>query len=83
MARPIIDQLVAYMQSDRDRPLPGEVVQKAKNHLLDTLAAIVSSSQLRRGALGIQFTRSQGGIQEASVLGSNLVRYGRTKKFSP
>jgi 2-methylcitrate dehydratase PrpD len=69
----IIDQLVEYMLSARDMPLPEEVVQRAKNHLLDTLAAIVSGSELRPGALAIQFARSQGGIQEASVLGSNLV----------
>jgi 2-methylcitrate dehydratase PrpD len=54
-------------------PVPEEVVQRAKNHLLDTLAAIVSGSQLLPGQLGIQFVRSQGGIKEASVLGSDQV----------
>jgi 2-methylcitrate dehydratase PrpD len=72
MAKKIIDQLVEYIQSSQDMPLPDEVVQRGKNHLLDTLAAIVSGSQLHPGHLGIQFTRSQGGIQEASVLGSDL-----------
>jgi 2-methylcitrate dehydratase PrpD len=73
MAKKIIDQLVEYMLSARDLPLPNDVVQRAKSHLLDTLAAIVSGSQLRPGQLGIQFARSQGGIQEAAVLGSNLL----------
>jgi 2-methylcitrate dehydratase PrpD len=73
MAKKIIDQLVDYLLPARDTALPGEVVQRAKNHLLDTLAAIVSGSQLQPGNLGIQFCRSQGGIQEASVLGSNLI----------
>jgi 2-methylcitrate dehydratase PrpD len=73
MAKKIIDQLVEYMLSARDLQLPSDVVQRAKGHLLDTLAAIVSGSQLRPGQLGIQFTRSQGGIQEASVLGSTLL----------
>jgi 2-methylcitrate dehydratase PrpD len=53
MARKIIDQLVDFMLAARDAALPGEVVQKAKNHLLDTLAAIVSGSQLTPGRLGL------------------------------
>jgi hypothetical protein len=42
MAKKIIDQLVDYLLAARDMALPGEVAQRAKNHLLDTLAAIVS-----------------------------------------
>lgn len=72
MAKKIIEHLVEYMLSAREMPLPPEVIERAKNHLLDTLAAIVSGSQLRPGTLGIRFARSQGGIQEASVLGSDL-----------
>ena len=38
----IIDSLVEYMLSARQAKLPAEVIQKAKTHLLDSLAAIVS-----------------------------------------
>src|SRR5262245_39487021 len=45
----IIDQLVDYILAAPEASSPSEVVQKAKNHL-DTLAAIVSGSQLTFGA---------------------------------
>ena len=55
MAKKIIDQLVDYILAAPDASLPSEVVQKAKNHLLDTLAAIVSGSQLTPGRLGLEY----------------------------
>src|SRR5262245_10135913 len=52
--------------------LPAEVIQRAKDHILDTLAAIVSGSQLKPGRLGSPFVRDQGGKEVCSVLGSNF-----------
>ena len=73
MAKKIIDQLVDYILAAPDASLPSEVVQKAKNHLLDTLAAIVSGSQLTPGRLGLEYARSEGGKPEALVMGSDLL----------
>jgi 2-methylcitrate dehydratase PrpD len=82
MAKKIIDQLVDYMLAARDASLPGEVVQKAKNHLLDTLAAIVSGSQLAPGRLGLEYTRSEGGKPEALVMGSDLLTTATLAAFA-
>jgi 2-methylcitrate dehydratase PrpD len=82
MAKKIIDQLVDYMLAARDASLPGEVVQKAKNHLLDTLAAIVSGSQLAPGRLGLEYTRSEGGKSEALVMGSDLLTTATLAAFA-
>ena len=68
----IIDDLVQYMLAARSAKLPSEVIQKGKSHLLDSLAAIVSGSQLKPGQLGLQHARMQGGREECSVLGTNF-----------
>ncbi len=68
----IIDSLVEYMLAARRAKLPGEVIQKGKSHLLDSLAAVVSGSTLKPGNLGLQHARELGGKEECSVLGSNL-----------
>jgi 2-methylcitrate dehydratase PrpD len=68
----LIDGLVEYMLAARSAKLPPEVIQKGKDHLLDSLAAIVSGSTLKPGKLGLQHARALGGKEECSVLGSNL-----------
>jgi 2-methylcitrate dehydratase PrpD len=68
----IIDGLVDYMLTARRASLPAEVVQNGKSHLLDSLAAVVSSSTLKPGKLGLQHARELGGKEVCSVLGSNL-----------
>ncbi|MGZ8532175.1 MAG: MmgE/PrpD family protein [Candidatus Binatia bacterium] len=68
----IIDSLVEYMLAARQDPLPAQVIQKGKSHLLDSLAAVVSGSTLKPGKLGLQHAREQGGREECSVLGTNL-----------
>ncbi len=37
---PIMQQLSAYMAAAATRPLPDEVIEKAKQHILDTFAAM-------------------------------------------
>ena len=68
----IIDSLVEYMLAARHAPLPPEVIQKGKSHVLDSLAAVVSGSTLKPGKLGLQHARDLGGKEKCSVLGSNL-----------
>ncbi len=68
----IIDSLVEYMLAARQMPLPAEVIQKGKSHILDSLAAVVSGSRLKPGQLGLQHAREQAGKQTCSVLGSNF-----------
>ena len=68
----IIDSLVEYMLAARQVPLPAQVIQKGKSHLLDSLAAVVSGSTLKPGKLGLQHAREQGGREECTVLGTNF-----------
>jgi 2-methylcitrate dehydratase PrpD len=64
--------LSAYIASAGRRPLPDEVVEKAKHHLLDTLAAMISGSRLLPGRMAQRYIASQGGPREASVMASRL-----------
>lgn len=82
MAKKIIEQLVDYLLSARDAALPGAVVEKAKNHLLDTLAAIVSGSQLTPGRMGIDYARAEGGKPEALAIGSDLLTTATLAAFA-
>lgn len=53
--------------------LPPDVVQKAKQHILDTFAAMISGSTLEPGELIIRYVRAQGGTPESQVAGSSMV----------
>lgn len=69
----VIDRLSRYMVEARTAPLPAEVTRKAKHHILDTLAAMVSGAHLPPGRLAIEYARSRGGTPEAQVVGSSLI----------
>jgi 2-methylcitrate dehydratase PrpD len=71
-SKKIIDSLVEYMLAARQMPLPADVIQKGKSHILDSLAAVVSGSRLKPGQLGLQHAREQAGKEICSVLGSDF-----------
>jgi 2-methylcitrate dehydratase PrpD len=65
--------LSGYMSGARERTLPDEVIEKARQHLLDTLAAMLSGSALVPGRAAIRFARAYGGAPIATVVGSDIV----------
>jgi 2-methylcitrate dehydratase PrpD len=67
-ATDITGQLARYMVAARERALPPEIAREARHRILDTLAAMVSGAHLKPGEMAIRFARSQGGVEEASVL---------------
>src|SRR5260370_26949006 len=70
---PVMDKLSGYMSEAGERALPDEVVEKAKHHILDTLAAMISGSEIRPGRAAIEFVRAYGGKEVATVVASNIV----------
>ena len=68
-----MEKVSSYIAQAAGEPLPEPVAEKAKHHILDTIAAIVSGSELRPGRLAIDYVASQGGTGEATVLGSPIV----------
>jgi 2-methylcitrate dehydratase PrpD len=70
---PVMRQLSAYIASALGTPLPPEVIDKTKHHILDTLAAMVSGSRLVPGRKAIAYVDTLGGVKEASVVGSHII----------
>jgi 2-methylcitrate dehydratase PrpD len=70
---PVMDKLSRYMSEARERALPDDVVEKAKHHILDTMAAMISGSEIRPGRAAIEFVRAYGGKEVATVVSSNIV----------
>jgi 2-methylcitrate dehydratase PrpD len=69
----VMTTLARYMSEAGRRQLPGEVVEKTKHLILDTLAAMISGSELPPGQFAIQFARAYRGDKIATVAGSNVV----------
>jgi hypothetical protein len=72
-AGPVMDKLSTYMSEASGRALPDEVVEKAKHHILDTLAAMISGSELLPGRDAIQFVHAYGGKEVATVVASSVL----------
>jgi len=67
-----MDALSAYMSAAANRALPAEVAEHAKHHLLDTLAAMISGSQLLPGQAALRYASTHAGKGTATVVGSAL-----------
>lgn len=64
--------LSEYMAAAAARELPEAVVARCKEVILDTLAAMISGSELPPGRFAIRFARSYGGEKTSTVVASDL-----------
>jgi 2-methylcitrate dehydratase PrpD len=69
---PEMDALSAYMSAAGTRVLPDEVAEHAKHHLIDTLASMISGSELLPGQAGQRYIRAHGGKGSATIANSEL-----------
>ena len=65
--------LSGYMAAAATRALPDSVVEKAKHIILDTLAAMISGSELPPGKFAINFARLYQGQHVSTVVASNIL----------
>lgn len=70
---PLTEALSDYIARATRRPLPADVAEKTRHHLLDTLAAMISGSRLAPGRMAVDYVRGQGGTREACVPGTKLL----------
>jgi 2-methylcitrate dehydratase PrpD len=61
------------MSEARNRALPDPVLEQAKWHVLDTVAAMVSGSELAPGRAASAFARAYGGKPVATVVGDTIL----------
>ncbi|MEX2642120.1 MAG: MmgE/PrpD family protein [Acetobacterales bacterium] len=78
----VMGPLASYIAGAVDRPLPDTVAEKARHHLLDTIAAMVSGTTLTPGRLGIESARAAVGAGEAIVVGTDIVTSAETAAFA-
>ena len=64
--------LSAYMSAAGTRALPAEITEHAKYHLLDTLASMISGSELAPGQAAQRYIRERGAKGAATVAGFAL-----------
>jgi 2-methylcitrate dehydratase PrpD len=64
--------LSEYMSAAATRGFPAEASEHVKQHLLDTLASMISGSQLRPGQAALDYARAHAGNGAATVVGSTL-----------
>jgi 2-methylcitrate dehydratase PrpD len=69
---PEMSALSTYMSAAGARALPAEAAEHAKHHLLDTLASMISGSELPPGQAALRYIRAHGGKGEATIAGSAL-----------
>src|SRR5688572_19233047 len=58
---PVMAALSNYMAAARERVVPPDVIEKACFHVLDTVAAMVSGSELVPGRAALTFARAEPG----------------------
>jgi 2-methylcitrate dehydratase PrpD len=68
----VMNTLSAYMSAAGARALPADVAEHAKHHLLDTLASMISGSELLPGQAALRYVGAHGGRGAATVAGSAL-----------
>src|SRR6059036_3302410 len=69
---PQMSALSAYMSAAGTRALPAEAAEHAKHHLLDTLASMISGSELLPGQAAQGYIRAHGGKGAATIAGTML-----------
>jgi 2-methylcitrate dehydratase PrpD len=69
----VMATLSTYMSEAKNRTLPDAALERAKRHTLDTLAAMVSGSDLVPGRAALRFAHAYGGSHVSSVVASPIV----------
>jgi 2-methylcitrate dehydratase PrpD len=69
----ITQELSDYMGQAGSRALPPEVAEVAKQHILDTIAAMISGVDLPPAQEALRFAHASAGAKVATVVGTDVV----------
>jgi len=70
---PVMAALSDYMAAAKDRALPGPVIEHTAHHVLDTVAAMISGSELPPGRAALALAKAEAGRPAATVVASSTV----------
>jgi len=70
----VMNSLSTYMSAAANNPLPDEITEKAKHHILDTIAAMISGSTLLPGKRALEFAQAHASEETCTVVASKLSR---------
>lgn len=73
ISRSVIGEVSSYISRSQEAEVPPEAIEKAKHHILDTLAAMVSGSKLRPGEMAKKYVENLAGAKESQVMGSPII----------
>ena len=65
-------ELTKYISKALSNDLPKKTEFKTRFHLLDTLVSILTGRLLPPGKKAFQFSKTQGGVKESTLLGSDI-----------
>jgi 2-methylcitrate dehydratase PrpD len=74
--------LSAFVAGAAGRPLPPAVATRTKQHVLNTLACMISGTTLPPGRLAVEMVRGYGGTPHACIPGTDLVTLGEIAAFA-
>ena len=69
---PVMTKLSTYMSEAAGHALPDEVVEKAKHHILDTFAAMISGSDLPPARAAFAYARDFTGDKTCTIAASKM-----------
>jgi 2-methylcitrate dehydratase PrpD len=75
-------RLANYLSTVSSSPLPREVAERTRLHLLDALAAMVSGSTLEAGRRALAFVQAEGASEDASVIGGGMTATAADAAFA-
>src|SRR6476620_1870909 len=70
---PLMREVSEYIAGALKRRLPPAVEERAKIHLVDTFASMLSGSRQLPGKRAIAYAKPLGGTREAGVIGTRIV----------
>ena len=70
---PLMRELSEYLASAIKKPLPAAVTARAKLHMVDAFAAMISGSRLPPGRKGVAYVKLLGGNPNAMMIGSRVL----------
>jgi 2-methylcitrate dehydratase PrpD len=79
---PVMATLSSYMSEAGSAKLSEQALEKTKQHILDTFAAMVSGSELAPGRFAINFARAHSAEKTATVAASDVVCGAMEAAFS-